>query len=194
MVQETGVKYTKADSHYFEKRGLQRYAGIWSLWALGVERLFPVTFPAGTLASPRVAGAACWLRVLSSPSCMAAWFLYRGNESGPSTHWCCLFICPHGHESARGGFLTGLCENVEYVVTPAVIVTFITAYVNGIFGFDAVFADHRDRHLFDIPVSEYLRGCIVVQGYSCHHLAVASRADCFLDQRHPQHGLQPLGP
>ena len=36
MAQEPGVKYTKADSHYFEKRGLQRYAGIWSLWALGV--------------------------------------------------------------------------------------------------------------------------------------------------------------
>ena len=39
-----------------------------------------------------------------------------------------------------GGFLTGLCENVEYVVTPAVIVTFITAYVNGIFGFDAAYS------------------------------------------------------
>ena len=31
-----GVKYAKQDSSYFEKRGLQRYAGIWSLWALGV--------------------------------------------------------------------------------------------------------------------------------------------------------------
>ena len=39
-----------------------------------------------------------------------------------------------------GGFLTGLCENVEYVVTPAVIVTFITAYVNGIFGFDIAYS------------------------------------------------------
>jgi L-asparagine transporter-like permease len=39
-----------------------------------------------------------------------------------------------------GGFITGLCENVEYVVTPAVIVTFITAYVNSIFGFDAAYS------------------------------------------------------
>ncbi|MCC6780122.1 MAG: amino acid ABC transporter permease, partial [Hyphomicrobiales bacterium] len=31
-----GVKYAKQDSSYFAKRGLQRYAGIWSLWALGV--------------------------------------------------------------------------------------------------------------------------------------------------------------
>ena len=33
---ESGVSYTKADAGYFAKRGLQRYAGIWSLWALGV--------------------------------------------------------------------------------------------------------------------------------------------------------------
>ena len=39
-----------------------------------------------------------------------------------------------------GGFITGLCENVEYVVTPAVIVTFITAYVNSIFGFDPAYS------------------------------------------------------
>lgn len=32
----TGVHYAKADKSYFEQRGLQRYAGIWSLWALGV--------------------------------------------------------------------------------------------------------------------------------------------------------------
>jgi ethanolamine permease len=39
-----------------------------------------------------------------------------------------------------GGFITGLCENVEYVITPAVIVTFITAYVNTIFGLDAAYS------------------------------------------------------
>ena len=39
-----------------------------------------------------------------------------------------------------GGFITGLCENVEYVVTPAVIVTFfIGSYVNGIFGLGAAY-------------------------------------------------------
>src|SRR5688572_9469090 len=31
-----GVKYATRDKDYFEKRGLSRYAGIWSLWALGV--------------------------------------------------------------------------------------------------------------------------------------------------------------
>ena len=31
-----GVVYRKADSGYFEKRGFRRFAGVWSLWALGV--------------------------------------------------------------------------------------------------------------------------------------------------------------
>src|SRR5205814_6583524 len=30
------VTYKKVDEGYFEKRGLRRYAKVWSLWALGV--------------------------------------------------------------------------------------------------------------------------------------------------------------
>ncbi|MGH8265001.1 MAG: amino acid ABC transporter permease, partial [Steroidobacteraceae bacterium] len=30
------VTYTQAGKEYFEQRGLKRYAGVWSLWALGV--------------------------------------------------------------------------------------------------------------------------------------------------------------
>ncbi|MCP5045805.1 MAG: amino acid ABC transporter permease, partial [bacterium] len=30
------VTYEKVDSEYFTKRGLKRYAGVWSHWALGV--------------------------------------------------------------------------------------------------------------------------------------------------------------
>ena len=33
---EGGVVYRKAEAGYFEKRGFRRYAGVWSLWALGV--------------------------------------------------------------------------------------------------------------------------------------------------------------
>jgi len=29
-----GVTYRKVDQGYFEKRGLRRYAKVWSLWAL----------------------------------------------------------------------------------------------------------------------------------------------------------------
>lgn len=32
----SGVSYERVGDDYFKARGLQRYAGIWSLWALGV--------------------------------------------------------------------------------------------------------------------------------------------------------------
>jgi ethanolamine permease len=31
-----GVRYVEVGADYFERRGLRRYAGVWSLWALGV--------------------------------------------------------------------------------------------------------------------------------------------------------------
>lgn len=44
---------------YFERRGLRRYAGIWSLWALGVGAVISGHFPAGTLGRRWAAGAEC---------------------------------------------------------------------------------------------------------------------------------------
>src|SRR5574339_938114 len=38
-----------------------------------------------------------------------------------------------------GGFVTGLADNIEYVLTPAVIVFFIGSYLGGIFGTPAEF-------------------------------------------------------
>ena len=34
--QSTNIQYRQEDASYFEQRGLSRYAGPWSLWALGV--------------------------------------------------------------------------------------------------------------------------------------------------------------
>ena len=36
LTSEGGVQYHETDESYFEKRGLRRHAGVWSLWALGV--------------------------------------------------------------------------------------------------------------------------------------------------------------
>ena len=36
MSESSRANYTKVDQSYFEQRGLRRYAGVWSLWALGV--------------------------------------------------------------------------------------------------------------------------------------------------------------
>src|SRR3546814_17689001 len=44
MSNKAGVSYTTVDAGYFEKRGLRRYAGVWSLWALGVGAVISGNF------------------------------------------------------------------------------------------------------------------------------------------------------
>lgn len=141
MSQEpTGVSYTKADKSYFEQRGLQRYAGIWSLWALGVGAVISghfsgwnFGFATGGWGGMLVAGILIGIMYLGLVYCIA--------EMSPALpHTGAAYSFARTSMGPWGGFLTGLCENVEYVVTPAVIVTFITAYVNGIFGFDVAYS------------------------------------------------------
>ena len=141
MSKETsGVSYSRADSHYFEKRGLQRYAGIWSLWALGFGAVISghfsgwnFGFATGGWGGLLVAGMIIAVMYLGLVFCIA--------EMSPALpHTGAAYSFARTAMGPWGGFLTGLCENVEYVVTPAVIVTFITAYVNGIFGFDAAYS------------------------------------------------------
>ena len=45
MLSETSrAAHERAHTGFFEKRQLQRYAGIWSLWALGVGAVISVHF------------------------------------------------------------------------------------------------------------------------------------------------------
>jgi ethanolamine permease len=135
-----GVSYKKADASYFEKRHLERYAGIWSLWALGVGAVISghfsgwnFGFATGGWGGLLVAGAIIGIMYLGLVFCIA--------EMSPALpHTGAAYSFGRTAMGPWGGFITGLCENVEYVVTPAVIVTFITAYVNSIFGFDPVYS------------------------------------------------------
>ncbi len=132
MAQEPGVSYTKADSHYFEKRGLQRYAGIWSLWALGVGAVISghfsgwnFGFATGGWGGMLVAGIIIAIMYSGLVFCIA--------EMSPALpHTGAAYSFARTSMGPWGGFITGLCENVEYVVTPAVIAFFIGSYMGGI--------------------------------------------------------------
>ena len=137
MSHETGgVSYTKAGSHYFEQRGLKRYAGIWSLWALGVGAVISghfsgwnFGFATGGWGGVLVAGIIIAIMYLGLVFCIA--------EMSPALpHTGAAYSFARTAMGPWGGFITGLCENVEYVVTPAVIAFFIGAYLGGILGAD----------------------------------------------------------
>ena len=137
---EGSVSYKKADASYFEQRHLSRYAGIWSLWALGVGAVISGHFSGWNFGF----ATGGWGGMLAAGAIIAVMYLGLSlsiAEMSPALpHTGAAYSFARTAMGPWGGFITGLCENVEYVITPAVIVTFITAYVNSILGLDAVYS------------------------------------------------------
>lgn len=128
-----GIHYQAVGSDYFAKRTLRKYAGPISLWALGV----------GAVISGHFSGWNFGLGVGGFGGLLVAAIII-------GTMYLCLCFClaemspalPHtgaAYSFARtsmgpwGGYVTGLAENIEYVITPAVIVYFISSYLTGMF-------------------------------------------------------------
>lgn len=133
MSQQSGISYTKVDHSYFEKRGLRRYAGVWSLWALGVGAVI-----SGHFSGWNFGLANGWGSMLVAGAIIAVMYLgltFSIAEMSPALpHTGAAYSFARTAMGPWGGFLTGLSENVEYVLTPAVIVFFIGSYMGGIFG------------------------------------------------------------
>ncbi|RXF68545.1 amino acid permease [Hansschlegelia zhihuaiae] len=135
-----GVGYQTVDADYFSKRGLARYAGVASLWALGVGAVISghfsgwnFGFATGGWGGMLVAGIIIAIMYLGLTFSIA-------EMSAALPHTGAAYSFARTAMGRWGGFFTGLCENVEYVITPAVVVTFITGYVNSIFGLDAAYS------------------------------------------------------
>lgn len=130
------VAYATRDKDYFAKRGLERYAGIWSLWALGVGAVISghfsgwnFGFMTGGWGGMLVAGIIIAIMYLGLVSSIA--------EMSPALpHTGAAYSFARTSMGPWGGFITGLFENVEYVLTPAVICTFISGYFGSITGMD----------------------------------------------------------
>lgn len=130
----SGVTYISVDAEYFDRRGLRRYAGIWSLWALGVGAVISGHFSGWNLGL----AAGGWGGMLVAGGIMAVMFLCLSfciaemsaalPFSGGSYSFARMALGPFW------GFVSGLCEHIEYVLTPAVICYFIGAYLGAIFG------------------------------------------------------------
>ena len=136
---EGGVSYSSPGLDYFEDRELRRYAGVFYLWALGVAAVISGDFSGWNLGFA-VGG---WGGMFVGAIIITIMYLgltYSIAEMSPAL--------PHtggAYSFARtafgpwAGFITGVAENIEYVLTPAVIVYFIGAYLTAIFETPAAF-------------------------------------------------------
>jgi ethanolamine permease len=128
------VTYTQADQGYFAQRGLRRYARVWSLWALGVGAVISGHYSGWNLGIGQggfggilIAGLVIMVMYWGLIFCIA--------EMSPALpHTGAAYSFARSAMGPWGGFVTGLAENIEYVLTPTVIVFFIGTYLSGIFG------------------------------------------------------------
>jgi len=116
------VTYTEAGEGYFEKRKLRRHAAFWSLWALGVGAVISGDFYGWNLGLD--AGGFGGLLIAA----IVITIMYYGlcfsiAEMSPALpHTGGAYSFSRSAMGPWGGFITGLAENMEYVITPAVVV------------------------------------------------------------------------
>ncbi|MGQ0697435.1 MAG: amino acid permease [Panacagrimonas sp.] len=130
----SGITYVSVDAGYFEQRGLKRYAGVASLWALGVGAVISGHFSGWNFGL----GVGGWGGMLIATVLISIMYLgltFSIAEMSPALpHTGAAYSFARASMGPWGGFITGLCENVEYVITPAVVVFFIGSYLGSIFG------------------------------------------------------------
>jgi len=116
------VTYQEVGDEYFQKRGLRRHAAFWSLWSLGVAAVISGDFYGWNLGLD--AGGFGGLLIAT----IVIAFMYYGlcfsiAEMSPALpHTGGAYSFARSAMGPWGGFITGLAENMEYVITPAVVV------------------------------------------------------------------------
>ncbi|RDH74832.1 ethanolamine permease [Mycolicibacterium moriokaense] len=116
------VTYREAGHGYFEKRQLRRHAAFWSLWALGVGAVISGDFygwnlglDAGGFGGLLIAGIV--ITIMYYGLCFSI------AEMSPALpHTGGAYSFSRSAMGPWGGFITGLAENMEYIITPAVVV------------------------------------------------------------------------
>ena len=127
------VGYRKPSEDYFDQRGLRRYAGVGSLWALGVGAVISGDF-FGWNFGLSAGGFGGLLIATLIITLMYAGLCFSIAEMSPALpHTGGAYSFARSAMGPWGGFVTGLAENIEYVLTPAVIVVGIGGYLGNIF-------------------------------------------------------------
>jgi ethanolamine permease len=127
------TSYTPAEPDYMAKRRLRRHARAWHLWAMGVGAVISGDFFGWNygLATGGFGGMLCAVLVMT--------VLYLGlcfsiaEMSAALPHAGGAYSFARTAMGPMGGYITGLAENMEYILTPAVIVVGVGQYLGSVF-------------------------------------------------------------
>jgi ethanolamine permease len=116
------VSYEEAGDHYFGQRRLRRHAAFWSLWSLGVAAVISGDFYGWNLGLD-AGGFGGLLIATIFIAIMYYGLCFSIAEMSPALpHTGGAYSFARSAMGPWGGFITGLAENMEYVITPAVVV------------------------------------------------------------------------
>lgn len=128
-----GVTYEQVDKQaYLQKRGLKRYAKVLHLWALGVGAVISGEFSGWNFGLEN----GFWGLFIANIVITIMYFglIYGIAEMSPALpHTGAAYSFARSSWGPWGGYVTGLAENMEYILTPAVIVVFTGAYLEAVF-------------------------------------------------------------
>jgi ethanolamine permease len=125
-----GVKYTSAGAEYFEKRKLKRTAGVWGLWGLGIAAVISGDFSGWNVGLATTGWGALLVAMLLITVMYFTMIFSIGEMSAAMPHTGGAYSFARAGMGPWGGFITGLAETVEYVVTTAVVVWFSGVYAD----------------------------------------------------------------
>ncbi len=132
------VRYEQVDDSYLEKRRLRRSAGWILLWALGVGAVISGEFSGWNLG---LAAGGFWGLAVATilMATMYVCMVYTIAElSSALPHAGGSYSFTRNAFGAFGGFVNGITDACEFVLTPAVVVYFIGSYLNSLGPLQAV--------------------------------------------------------
>lgn len=129
-----GVTYTEVGDDYFKSRELKRYARAIHIWGLGVGAVISGDFFGWNfgLASGGFGGLFVATVVIAIMYLALSFSVAEMSAALPHTGGAYSFA--RSAMGPWGGYVTGLAENMEYILTPAVIVVGASGYLGAVFG------------------------------------------------------------
>ena len=126
--------YTPADDAYMAKRQLRRHARAWHLWAMGVGAVISGDFFGWNFGMATGGFGGMLLAVVAMTGMYLGLCFSIAEMSAALPHAGGAYSFARTAIGPMGGYITGLAENMEYILTPAVIVVGVGQYLGAVFG------------------------------------------------------------
>jgi ethanolamine permease len=125
-----GATYQEAGAGYFEKRSLRRSAGFWGLWGIGIAAVISGDFAGWNVGLGTTGWGGLLIGMIFITIMFFTMIFSIGEMSAAMPHTGGAYSFSRAAMGPWGGFVTGLAETIEYVVTTAVVVWFSGVYAD----------------------------------------------------------------